>query len=504
MKKIVYAIMVSCLLLSWVACGDNANYEQVEKPRVIITCDPELDDLNSLIRLVLYAPDMQLEGLVYASSQFHWKGDGKGTKWFVDGREYTRNGLNYGPMESWRWNPEERFIDDVVDAYKACYPNLKVHADYPAPDYMRSIVRWGNVEFDGDISKDSPGSDLIKEKILDNVPGKLFITAWGGCSTIARALKSIQDENEGAPNWIDLRDRIQKKVYLCLSGDQDDTFANYIKPNWPEIGVLNVRGGTVPLAYGAQMRVPEEDKVYYSARWLAENISSRGPLGAMYRIWGDGKQMVKGDIMDYFGLSGYTADELREMGYVVWMPPQPKGEFLAEGDTFTYLNLLGNGLRAFQDDTYGGWGGRQQPNTEGQTSTFVLGAADPVMPDFVPAAQNDFAERLRWSVTPRFEGANHHPLILAPLSLSGKPGETLKVKAKVTDPDNDEITLKWWQFKVGSYAGNVSVANPETAATDFTIPADAKAGDTIHLILEATDHGTPALTHYHRLIVSVD
>ncbi|MBO7602314.1 MAG: hypothetical protein J6S94_04710, partial [Bacteroidaceae bacterium] len=203
------------------------------------------------------------------------------------------------------------------------------------------------------------------------------------------------------------------------------------------------------------------------------------------------------------GLSGYTVDELRQMGYVVWMPPQPKGVFLAEGDTFTYLNLLGNGLRAFQDDTYGGWGGRQQPNTEGQTSTFVLGAADPVMPDFVPAAQNDFAERLRWSVTPRFEDANHHPLILAPLSLSGKPEETLKVKAKVTDPDNDEITLKWWQFKVGSYASNVSVANPETAATDFTIPADAKAGDTIHLILEATDHGTPALTRYHRLIVSV-
>ena len=470
-------MMTCCLVLCWAACDNKVYYEQVEKPRVIITCDPELDDLNSLIRLVLYAPDMQLEGLIYASSQFHWKGDGKGTKWFVEGREYTRNGLNYGPMESWRWDPEERFIDDVVDAYEACYPNLKVHDDYPTPEYMRSIIRVGNVEFDGDISKDSPGSELIKEKILDNVSGKLFITAWGGCSTIARALKSIQEENEGT--------------------------ADYIKPNWPEIGVLNVRGGTVPLAYGAQMRVPEEDKLYYSAQWLAENISSRGPLGAMYRIWGDGKQMVKDDIMDYFGLSGYTSDQLREMGYVVWMPPQPKGEFLAEGDTFTYLNLLGNGLRAFQDDTYGGWGGRKQPNTEGQTSTFMLGAADPVMPDFAPAAQNDFAERMHWSVTPAFKDANHHPVIKAPLSLKGKPGVTLKIKAEVKDPDNDDLTLKWWQFKVGSYVGDVSVANPETAATDFTIPSDAKAGDTIHLILEATDHGILALTHYHRLIVSV-
>lgn len=503
MKNLSYFVLACCMLFTLAAC-ESAVDEQVEKPRVIVTCDPELDDLNSLIRLVLYAPDMRLEGLVYASSQFHWKGDGKGTKWFVDGREYTRNGLNYGPMESWRWNPEERFIDDVVDAYEACYPNLKVHADYPTPAYMRSIVRWGNIEFDGDISKDSPGSDLIREKILDEVPGKLYVTAWGGCSTIARALKSIQDEYEGKSGWAELKAKIQQKVYLCMSGDQDDTFANYIKPNWPEIGVLNIRGGTVPLAYGAQNRVSEADKVYYSAEWLAQNISSRGPLGGMYRIWGDGKQMVKNDIMDYFGLSGYTADELRKMGYVVWMAPQPKGVFLAEGDTFTFLNLLGNGLRAFQDDSYGGWGGRKQPNTEGQTSTFVLGAADPVMPDFVPAAQNDFAERMHWSVTAKFEDANHHPVIQAPLSLSGKPGENLSIKAKVSDPDGDELTIKWWQFKVGSYTGDVAVANPAEAATRFTIPADAKSGDTIHLILEATDHGTPALTHYHRLIVSVE
>lgn len=497
-------ILVGMLMISLVACQSNMVYEEVEKPRVIITCDPELDDLNSLIRLVLYAPDMQLEGLIYASSQYHWKGDGKGTKWFVDGREYTRNGLNFGPMESWRWDPEERFIDDVVDAYEASYPNLKVHADYPTPAYMRSIVRFGNIEFDGDISKDSPGSDLIKEKILDNVPGKLYITAWGGCSTIARALKSIQDEYENTPQWAELKDKIQQKVFLCMSGDQDNTFANYINPNWPEIGKLNIRGGTVPLAYGAQNRVSEADKVYYSAAWLAENISSRGPLGSMYRIWGDGKQMVKDDIMDYFGLSGYNADELRKMGYVVWMPPQPKGVFLAEGDTFTYLNLLGNGLRAFQDDTYGGWGGRKQPNTEGQTSTFVLGAADPIMPDFVPAAQNDFAVRMQWSVTPNYADANHHPAIKAPLSMNGKPGETLRIKAQVTDPDKDEIDIKWWQFKVGSYEGDASVVNASAASTDFTIPADAQSGQTIHLILEATDHGTPALTHYHRLIVEVE
>ena len=50
------------------------------KPRVIVTTDPELDDSNSLVRYLLYSADFQTEGIIYASSGFHWKGDGKGTR----------------------------------------------------------------------------------------------------------------------------------------------------------------------------------------------------------------------------------------------------------------------------------------------------------------------------------------------------------------------------------------------------------------------------------------
>ncbi len=55
------------------------------KPRIIIIANPELDDNNSLIRFLLYSSDFKVEGLVYASSKFHWKGDGKGTKFMVPG-----------------------------------------------------------------------------------------------------------------------------------------------------------------------------------------------------------------------------------------------------------------------------------------------------------------------------------------------------------------------------------------------------------------------------------
>jgi hypothetical protein len=103
---------------------------QQRKLRVVITADPELDDNNTLIRAILYSSDLQIEGLVYASSSFHWKGDGKRTTQYMPGREYTRLGLC--PCTSWRWSADERFIGDIVDTYARVYANLKIHnPNYP-------------------------------------------------------------------------------------------------------------------------------------------------------------------------------------------------------------------------------------------------------------------------------------------------------------------------------------------------------------------------------------
>jgi len=507
---------------STLAQGPN----QQARPRIIVTCDPELDDNNSMIRFLLYSSDVQVEGLVYASSAFHWKGDGKGTKWFVPGREYSRFGLHLCPCESWRWNKDERFIHEAVEAYAKSYPNLKVHnSNYPTPDELRSKIRYGNIEFDGDISKDSPGSDLIKSLILDKKPGKLFITAWGGQSTIARALKSIQDQYENTNEWEQIRKKISRKVILLPSGDQDDTYANYIKPNWPDIEYRQFRGGP-NYSYGAQLRAKKEDSIYMTASWMKENVSSRGPLGARYRVWGDGKQMVKGDIMDYFGIAEHTTEELRKMGYVVWMPVQEKGSWLGEGDDPTFMNMPGNGLRAYEDGSYGGWGGREivERNTKniffqtGDTSQKAMAASlssmtaqvnkeanAMVYPDFFPAAENDFAARLKWSVTPVYAGANHEPVIRieGPLNVMASAGEKIRLNAVVSDPDKNAVTTKWWQFQVGTYLQKINIVKPEALQTEIEIPKDALSGQTIHIILEATDNGTPAITRYQRVIITV-
>jgi hypothetical protein len=45
------------------------------KPRTVVTTDPELDDLNSMLRLLLYSNEIDIVGLVYSASQFHYRGD---------------------------------------------------------------------------------------------------------------------------------------------------------------------------------------------------------------------------------------------------------------------------------------------------------------------------------------------------------------------------------------------------------------------------------------------
>jgi hypothetical protein len=504
---------------------------ETQKPRVVVTTDPELDDSNSLIRYLLYSTDFRTEGLVYASSQFHWKGDGTGKKWAVPNREYFRFGLSLCPCESWRWAPNERFIDDAVDVYERVYAKLRVHhPDYPTPAALRSKIRWGNVEFDGDISRDTPGSDLIRDLLLDADPDPIYLLAWGGASTIARALKSIQERHQATAGWAALRARVSRKAILSLSGDQDDTYATYIRPNWPDIRSMTVGEQGVGLGYGAFVFASAENAPYYGVDWTRTNVSSRGPFGAHYRVWGDGKQMVPGDRFDYFGLAGKTAAELRAEGYVVWLPPRPKGEFLGEGDTFTYLNLLDNGLDAARDETPGGWAGRVAVNPASRTispragQTFAasfeefmrslegIGPEGPParppspQPNFTAAAQNGFAARLEWSVTLTYAAANHEPRvgIRGSSRIAARPGDTVRLEGTASDSDGNAVTVRWWRWKdVDTYPGEVSLSNATALISRLHIPGDASPGQTIHLVLEATDNGTPALSRYQRVVVSV-
>jgi hypothetical protein len=119
---------------------------------------------------------------------------------------------------------------------------------------------------------------------------------------------------------------------------------------------------------------------------------------------------------------------------------------------------------------------------------------------------NDFAGRLAWSVTPKFADANHYPQIAATgeRTLTVAAGQKVSLPITVSDPDKkDKVAVKWWEWQAAdSYAGAVDIKGSAKAG-DLVVPADAKAGDTIQIIAEATDNGAIPLTRYEHFVLTV-
>ena len=119
------------------------------------------------------------------------------------------------------------------------YPNLKLHKqDYPTPQYLRSQVFDGNVAFERDMSAPTPGSMRIVEVLLDPDDSPVWLQAWSGSNTIARALKTIQEKH---PERVA---KVAKKARIYLITEQDNTFKTYLRPEWPGIQILRSAGPT--------------------------------------------------------------------------------------------------------------------------------------------------------------------------------------------------------------------------------------------------------------------
>jgi hypothetical protein len=78
------------------------------------------------------------------------------------------------------------------------------------------------------------------------------------------------------------------------------------------------------------------------------------------------------------------------------------------------------------------------------------------------------------------------------------------LQGEVSDPDGNAVKCTWSQDNdAGTYPGKITISDPSSLAIAIEIPAGAKAGQSIHLILEATDNGVPALTSYQRVVITV-
>lgn len=418
-----------------------------EKPRVIVTTDGEIDDRFSMIRFLMYANEFEVESIVHSSSKFHWKGNEQ--------------------VEGYLWN-DVSWLDHYLDVYDQVLPNLLLHSpEYPAADDLRKKVYVGNIEQAGEMEEETAGSNHIVEVLLDPDPSPIWLQAWGGSNTIARALKTIDEE------YPERKDEVAKKAKLFLILLQDTTYETYIKPHWPELSTL-LSTAFPSIGYPWKKHVPEALHRFYSASWMDEHVLvNHGPL------------------MDIYRESLHKARQ--------------SSAFISEGDSPAFMHEIHTGLRSTEDPEWGGWGGRFVYENGTWVSAEDDGNIYKSIYRWIPAYQHDWAARADWCVSAAFEQANHPPLVALDCDekLLKSAGSQITISAAASsDPDGDTLHFKWWVYsEVGTYAGQVDLQATDGEQISFKLPADMSSGDTIHLICEVSDDGEPSLTRYKRVII---
>ena len=472
------------LLLLAITLGARFPVHASDKPRVLVTSDGEIDDECSLVRFLLYANEWDIEGIITSSSQYHWQGH----KWAGD---------------DW--------AQPYLKAYAEVYPNLIKHDPrYPTPELLQSRTLLGNVKAEDEMHEVTPGSKRIVEVLLDDSdPRPIWIQAWGGTNTIARALKTIEEEHP------EKMAAVAKKIRFYFIWEQDKTYQSYIRPHWGKFNIPTIISDQFwAIAYQWNKILPEAQQRYLRADWMKPNIlEGHGALCSLYKAHVPGSYGLKGD-------HKFTP-----------------GDFRSEGDSPAFLHTIPTGLRNMESPGYGGWGGRftlVRENTwldpipepgyrypEGRWFTGTgwgrayMRQQYPKNPElmrkyfepqtqWVIAIQNDFAARADWCVKD-FEHANHAPVVKVQgeLNRDVKPGASVELAATASDLDGNQLTYKWWQYAdAGSVTATVPVANADSL-DHAAFVAPHEPGKQIHIILEVTDNGTPPLTRYQRVVCNI-
>ncbi|MDD6275417.1 MAG: DUF1593 domain-containing protein [Clostridia bacterium] len=454
----------------------------MEKPRYIALTDIstgiEVDDRQSLIRLLLYSNEIQIEGLIAVTSCF------------------LKNGAK---------KHNENIIHKIINEYGKVRHNLLAHKnDHPTSEYLDSVTfcgidKYGKAYGNGFCEEKYNDNAGVRQiiKAADKSETPLFIGLWGGANTLAQAVWTAEREKseadfksflsklrvysisdqDSAGKW--LRDTYGDRLYYVVSPSRPDRSGSreYYKATWP--GISADRNG-----HGSENGKDRTggfsgaDYETVSNRWIKNNIIKISSYGKLY----------------------------------------PKTRFITEGDTPAFLGLISNGLNAPGNIEYGGWGGRYVlQKIDGEKHRIYSNSSDTVYgvdgefhtspqatvwrwrEDF----QNDFAGRMLWTSTDDFNSVNHNPVLRSEQTVVfAKPNEKVKLSVKSYDENASGMVFSWIHYpEAADNDFYIDLSGEKSSEIEITVPS--KAESDIHIIFRATNGGPPPMSSYLRFIIKI-
>ena len=462
----------------------------MEKCRYVVLTDinpgPEIDDIQSMLRLLLYANEIDLEGLIACSSCF---------------------------LKRPKVKKNLKLLYSLIDAYEEALPRLKVHAEgWPSAEELRIRCAFGIPVFGR-----RPGKGFAEARLSDNDGVRLLLSAmqkddvrplwiglWGGANTLAQAI--WQAEQSETPESFD---KMLKKLRIYAISDQDHA-GHWLRERYGD------RLFYIVSPSRGDFRGSTE---YYRATWPGISADRSGHGSE------DGIRRTKGfSGADYSCIDEYWVKE--HIRCTQYGRHYPRTVFITEGDTPSFLGLIPNGLNEAERPDRGGWGGRYtRQQIPGEPYPIWTTVSDTVVGTdgkahtspqatiwrWRSAFQNDFAARILWTAAASRKEAPHPPQLWTPCrEYPGRSGDELTLEVCAEDPDGAGYDFTWFVYpEAGSFAGDEAAMHrsPELRSAEgkktrfsYRIP---KGEGELHLLLKATTRSSVPLSRYLRFIIRV-